>query len=64
MFLNCKNLTLVQLSDAAQYLPKQLFKGCTSLEKLYLPENCLGSEDNELFMIFPKIRLRYMEKKI
>ena len=54
MFLNCKNLTLVQLSDAAQYLPKQLFKGCTSLEKLYLPENCLGSEDNELFYDIPE----------
>ena len=54
MFLNCKNLTLVQLSDAAQYLPKQLFKGCTSLEKLYLPENCLGSEDNELFYDIPQ----------
>ena len=52
-FLNCKNLTLVQLSDATQYLPKQLFKGCTSLEKLYLPENCLGSEDNELFYDIP-----------
>ena len=54
MFLNCKNLTLVQLSDAAQYFPKQLFKGCTSLEKLYLPENCLGSEDNELFYDIPE----------
>lgn len=54
MFLNCKKLTLVQLSDAVQYLPKQFFKGCTSLEKLYLPENCLGSEDNELFYDIPE----------
>ncbi len=63
MFLNCKNLTLVQLSDATQYLPKQLFKGCTSLEKLYLPENCLGSEDNELFYGIPENQVTVYGKK-
>ena len=62
-FLNCKNLTLVQLSDATQYLPKQLFKGCTSLEKLYLPENCLGSEDNELFYDIPENQVTVYGKK-
>ena len=62
-FLNCKNLTLVQLSDATQYLPKQLFKGCTSLEKLYLPENCLGSEDNELFYGIPENQVTVYGKK-
>ena len=63
MFLNCKNLTLVQLSDAAQYLPKQLFKGCTALEKLYLPENCLGSENNELFYDIPENQVTVYGKK-
>ena len=53
-FENCKNLKLVQLSEAMQYLPSGLFTDCTSLKKVYIPETCLGSENNELFYDIPK----------
>ena len=53
-FENCKNLKLVQLSEAMQYLPSGLFTDCTSLKKVYIPETCLGSENNELFYDIPQ----------
>ena len=53
-FVSCKNLRLVQLSEAMQYLPRGLFTDCTSLKKLYIPETCLGSKDNVTFLDIPQ----------
>ena len=38
LFGDCENLSLVSLSEYMESIPEGLFAGCSSLEKIYIPE--------------------------
>ena len=42
LFGDCEKLSLVSLSEYMENIPEGLFAGCSSLEKIYIPEQCTG----------------------